>query len=58
MIMSPEFAGCTNTGLDFVYDEEDVVFLCEGAQTAEERGGSVVVAAFGLDWLDYYGAGR
>jgi hypothetical protein len=54
----PELAGCANARLHFVYDHQDVVFLGQSAQAAEEGGRGVVVAAFGLDWLDDYGTGR
>lgn len=58
MLMCPELACGANTSLYFVDDHEDVVFLCQFAQTTEECRGSVVVSSFGLDGFDDYGAGR
>ena len=55
--MRPELACCTDASLDFVNDEEDVVFLCDFAEPLEEEGGGVVVAAFGLDGFDHGGDG-
>ena len=52
VLVGPEFACCADAGLDLVDDEEDVVPFGDFAEAAEERGGSVVVAAFGLDGFD------
>lgn len=52
ILVGPELPGCADAGLDLVDDEEDIVPFCNFAEAAEEGGGSVVVAAFGLDGLD------
>lgn len=52
MFVGPEFACGADAGLDFVDNKQDVVFLGDGAEAAEEEGGGVVVAALGLDGLD------
>ena len=57
VVVRPEGAGGADAGLDFVDDEEDVVFLGQSAEGAEEGGGGVVVAAFGLDGFDDDGGG-
>ena len=57
VFVGPEFPSCTDTGLHFVDDEEDVVFLGDFAEAAEEVWCGVVVAAFGLDGFDDYGGG-
>lgn len=54
MLMCPELAGGADAGLDFVDDEEDVMFLGQFAEAAEEGRGRMMVAAFGLDGLDYH----
>ena len=57
MIMCPEFPRSADARLYFVDDEQDVVFFGERAETAEEGGRGVVVAAFGLDGFYDHGAG-
>jgi hypothetical protein len=58
VLVGPEFARCADACLHFVDDEEDVGALGQVAEPAEEGGGGVVVAAFGLHGLDDYGGGR
>ena len=58
MLMCPELACCANSSLHFVYDHQDIVFLRQSAETAEECGGGVVVSSFGLDWFDDHRARR
>jgi len=57
VFVCPELAGGADAGLHLVNDQEDVMFLCEGTQAAEEGWRGVVVAALGLDRLDDHGAG-
>jgi len=57
VIMCPEFASSSNSGLHLVDDHKDVVFLGQSTETTEEGRGGVVVASFGLDGFDNYGAG-
>ena len=57
VLVGPELAGSTNTGLNLVGDEEDVVLAGQGAELLEEFGGGVVVTTLGLDGLDDDGAG-
>ena len=57
VLVGPEFASSTDTGLDLVGDEEDIVLAGQGAELLEEFGGGVVVTALGLDGLDHDGAG-
>ena len=57
VLVGPELAGSTNTGLNLVGDEEDVVLAGQGAELLEEFGGGVVVTTLGLDGLDHDGAG-
>ena len=52
VVVGPKLASGTDSGLYLVDDEENVVFSGKLAQTAEEGGRGVVVAAFGLDGLD------
>jgi len=58
VLVSPELAGCADTGLHLVDDEQDVVLLGKLAETAEEGWGRVVVATLGLDGLDDDGCWR
>lgn len=52
VLVGPEFPGGADSSLDLVDDEEHVVAFCDFAEAAEEGGGGVVVATFGLDGLD------
>ncbi len=51
MVVSPEFAGGADAGLDFIDNEQDIIPGGDFAERAKEGGGSVVVTAFGLDGL-------
>lgn len=56
VIVGPELAGGTDTGLHLVDDEEHIVALSDVAQALEEGRGGVVVTALGLDGLDDNGS--
>ncbi len=58
MFVRPELARGADAGLDFVDDEHDVVAFRDFAETCEEGGRGVVVAAFGLDGFDHDGCDR
>jgi len=51
--VSPELAGCADTGLYFIDYQEDVVFASDFTGALEEGGGGMVVAAVGLDTSGY-----
>lgn len=55
VVVGPELSGCTDTGLDFVDNEEDVGALGDVAQALEEGGRGVIVTTLGLDGLDHDG---
>ena len=57
VLMSPEAAGGTDTGLDLVDDEEDSMTTGEGAELAEEVWAGVVVTTLALDGLNDDGGG-
>lgn len=56
--VAEEFAGAGDAGLDLVADEEDVVFVAEGAGFGEVAFRGDDDAGFALDGLDEKGCGR
>lgn len=52
VVVGPELASGTDTSLDLVDDQENVVLLGELTQTTEKGGGGVVVTTLRLDGLD------
>lgn len=58
VLVSPELAGGTDTGLNLVNDHEDVVALGDLTQATEELGRGVVVTTLRLDGLDDDGSRR
>lgn len=52
VVVGPELTGGTDTGLDLVDDQKDVVALGDLAQTAEELRRGVVVTTLRLDGLN------
>ena len=52
-----EVAGSAEAALDFVEQEEEVVFLSEGGEAFEEFPGGDIDAAFALDGFDEEGCG-
>lgn len=55
VVVGPELSCGSDTGLDFVDNEEDIGALGDVAQSLEESGRSVVVTTLGLDGLDHDG---
>lgn len=55
VVVGPELAGSTDTGLHLVDDEEHLVALGDVTQALEEGGRGVVVTTLGLDGLDHDG---
>lgn len=58
VVVGPELTGGTNTSLDLVDDQENVVALGDLTQTTEEFRRSVVVTTLGLDRLNHDGGDR
>lgn len=58
VVVGPELACSSNTGLHLIDDEENVVTLGDLAQAAEEGRRGVVVSTLGLDGLDNDGGDR
>jgi len=52
VLEGPHATGPSNARLDLVADEQNAVLVAEGAQLAQERGGSGVEASFALNRLD------
>ena len=57
VLVGPEFACCSNTGLYFVHDHQNVVLACQCAKASEEVRRGVVVSALTLDGFDDDGDG-
>src|SRR5580704_19796016 len=57
MLISEEFAGATEAGLDLVGHEEDVVFAADGRGFGEEAVGRDEDAGFALNGFDEKGSG-
>jgi len=58
VVVSPEFAGGTNTSLNLINNHEDVVLAGYGTEASEEGGRGVVVATLRLNGLDDNGSWR
>jgi hypothetical protein len=52
VVVSPELASGTNTGLNLVDNHKDIMFAGDRTKTSEEGGRSVVVATLRLNGLD------
>lgn len=56
MLVGPELASSTDTGLHFVDDHEHAVALGDVTETLEESGGSMVITTLGLDGFNNDGS--
>ena len=52
MVVSPELASGTNTGLNLIDNHKDIVLAGDRTKTSEEGSRGVVVAALRLNGLD------
>jgi len=49
--VTPEVTSGTSTGLNFVDEEDDAVFLRDVSKALSELGTAILVTTFGLNWL-------
>lgn len=56
VLVSPEFTSSTNTSLNLINDQQNVVLASNGTELLEELWASVVVATFALDGLNNNGS--